>query len=211
MQDLPFHPPPSTPSQSPGFPTAPAASSASPAAAPEAPPVLPPGILGDAILVLQQARTLLETLSPGAFTHAHPGIYNSGVGPHLRHAIDHFDGFFNGLEAGCIDYDARKRDPRLETDQDFAITRIAQLIQATRNVPATDLCRVVESRMNCGCSEETCQSTVRRELQFLISHTIHHYALMALILRHQGIDPGPEFGMAPSTLRHRERTAPCAP
>jgi hypothetical protein len=40
-------------------------------------------------------------------------------------------------------------------------------------------------------------------LQFLLSHTVHHFALMALILRAQGADPGDDFGVAPSTLEHR--------
>jgi hypothetical protein len=46
-----------------------------------------------------------------------------------------------------------------------------------------------------------------RELQFLLSHTVHHYALMALILRLQGFNPAAEFGVAPSTLQHWERAA----
>jgi len=49
------------------------------------------------------------------------------------------------------------------------------------------------------------ESTVKRELQYLQAHTIHHYALIALILRIQGITPHDEFGVAPSTLRHHLR------
>jgi hypothetical protein len=45
-------------------------------------------------------------------------------------------------------------------------------------------------------------STVSRELQALSSHTIHHLALVAIILRLQGIRLDPDFGMSPSTLRH---------
>jgi hypothetical protein len=46
-------------------------------------------------------------------------------------------------------------------------------------------------------------SSVGRELLFLSSHTVHHWALVAALLRHQGIEPGVEFGVAPSTLDHR--------
>jgi hypothetical protein len=55
-----------------------------------------------------------------------------------------------------------------------------------------------------------CASTVARELQFLLSHTVHHYALIALILRLQGFEPGEEFGVAPSTLAHWRREVVCA-
>ena len=46
-------------------------------------------------------------------------------------------------------------------------------------------------------------SSVGRELQFLVSHTVHHYALIRLLLEDHGIYAGEEFGVAPSTLAHQ--------
>jgi uncharacterized damage-inducible protein DinB len=46
-----------------------------------------------------------------------------------------------------------------------------------------------------------CQSSVGRELQHLINHTVHHYAFVALILRLQGVAIEDDFGVAPSTLQ----------
>jgi hypothetical protein len=43
-------------------------------------------------------------------------------------------------------------------------------------------------------------SSLGRELQFLSSHTTHHYALIKLLLDDTGVGLGPEFGVAPSTL-----------
>ncbi len=54
-------------------------------------------------------------------------------------------------------------------------------------------------------------SSVERELQFLRSHTVHHFALIAVILRLSGLEPGEEFGVAPSTLRYRKENGVCAP
>ena len=42
-----------------------------------------------------------------------------------------------------------------------------------------------------------CASSVLRELDFLQSHTVHHYSLVAMLLRLHEIDPGEEFGVAP--------------
>jgi uncharacterized damage-inducible protein DinB len=42
-------------------------------------------------------------------------------------------------------------------------------------------------------------STHARELAFVISHTIHHCALMAVLLAVQGIPVPYRFGYAPST------------
>ena len=54
------------------------------------------------------------------------------------------------------------------------------------------------------------RSSVLRELDFLRSHTVHHYSLIAMLLRLHEIDPGAEFGVAPSTLRHWEEETLCA-
>jgi hypothetical protein len=43
-------------------------------------------------------------------------------------------------------------------------------------------------------------------LQFLCSHTVHHFALIKLLLDGTGVDLAPEFGVAPSTLAYH-RTA----
>jgi len=39
-------------------------------------------------------------------------------------------------------------------------------------------------------------------LQVLSSHTVHHFALIAMTLRLHGVEMEPGFGMAPSTLRY---------
>ena len=43
-----------------------------------------------------------------------------------------------------------------------------------------------------------------RELEFAISHTIHHHALIKERLRHLGIEFDEKFGVAPSTLEYRK-------
>ena len=53
-------------------------------------------------------------------------------------------------------------------------------------------------------------TSVVRELQFLASHTVHHYAVIAAMLRPQGVEPGDDFGVAPSTLQYERENAACA-
>ena len=48
-------------------------------------------------------------------------------------------------------------------------------------------------------------SSLARELQTLASHTIHHYALIAMAVRAFGVEVDANFGMAPSTLRYQEK------
>jgi uncharacterized damage-inducible protein DinB len=54
-------------------------------------------------------------------------------------------------------------------------------------------------------------TTFGRELQYLLSHTVHHFALIGVMLRLLGVDPGSDFGVAPSTLRYERGDRVCAP
>jgi uncharacterized damage-inducible protein DinB len=54
-------------------------------------------------------------------------------------------------------------------------------------------------------------SSTFRELQFLATHTVHHFALVALLLRQRGVEVPVEMGVAPSTLEHWKSSDSCAP
>ena len=60
-------------------------------------------------------------------------------------------------------------------------------------------------------AEQWSHSTVRRELQFLLSHTVHHFALIAVLLERFSIAVPDDFGIAPSTLKHWQAQSSCAP
>jgi hypothetical protein len=49
-------------------------------------------------------------------------------------------------------------------------------------------------------------TTLGRELLFLSSHTVHHFALVAQYCRAAGVEPEQDFGKAPAT-RAFERLA----
>ncbi len=48
-------------------------------------------------------------------------------------------------------------------------------------------------------------SSLARELRFLASHTVHHQAMIATILRSRGFAVPDDFGIARSTLLHEGR------
>ncbi|UCF67889.1 MAG: DinB family protein [Acidobacteriota bacterium] len=50
------------------------------------------------------------------------------------------------------------------------------------------------------------RSSVGRELRFLLSHTVHHFAIIGLMLRMLGGEPPAAFGVAPSTLDYWKET-----
>jgi hypothetical protein len=48
------------------------------------------------------------------------------------------------------------------------------------------------------------ETTVGREFAFVLSHTVHHNALIAVIAKLLGVQVPERFGYAPSTLAYLE-------
>lgn len=157
------------------------------------------------LLFLDQAAELLAGLDPAAYAPSGgDGARRTGVGPHLRHCLDFYLCFLRDLDGGRIDYDRRARDRGLEADLEAARRALAEIRRRLERLDPTRLDAALEVRTDVAPFEDSetawSRSTVGRELRFLASHTVHHFALMAPLLRAQGIEPGAEFGVAPSTL-----------
>jgi uncharacterized damage-inducible protein DinB len=156
---------------------------------------------------LRQARGLLDRISDAHYTASPIGLAPHKAGGHLRHILEFYECFLAGLAKGRIDYDARKRDLSLETSRQAAQARIRILIRRLESERALRVdslvCVRMEGSAGSRITEPFLVSSVGRELQVLSSHTIHHFALMAVSLRALGEPLEPDFGVAPSTLRYR--------
>jgi uncharacterized damage-inducible protein DinB len=168
-------------------------------------------LIADNLAALQQAVDLLERLDDARFGQPNVTLALSSVGSHLRHCLDFYQSFLMGLATGRVNYDLRARDERVEKSRLFAAAKIKALIEGLSRLPAAAERRELEVLLE-GSAEpaeaaEWSRSSVQRELQFLLSHTIHHYSIVAVALRAQGFEPGASFGIAPSTLRYWRQTA----
>jgi hypothetical protein len=164
------------------------------------------------LALLEQAHELIGRIPDAAFAGASGA--GAPVGPQFRHVLEHYGSFLAGRDGGRIDYDARPREAALEGDRDAALVRVRELIGGLRRLAGDDLDRATEARLECGIggeAEQWSRTTLRRELHFLLSHTVHHFALIGLLLDRHGVDPGPEFGVAPSTLKAWRGQTACAP
>lgn len=148
---------------------------------------------------LRQASDLLERMTPELYRTGNGEL--SPVGSHLRHILDHYQSLISGAPSGRVDYDDRKRNSRLERDPDAAAKAVAEVMAALSNLATGGN---VQVKMNHGGSTtEWSQSSVERELQFLVSHTVHHFALMKAVLQRSNVPLNADFGVAPSTLAYR--------
>jgi uncharacterized damage-inducible protein DinB len=162
--------------------------------------------------VLDQCVEVLRRMDDETYATA-GADEGSPVGAHFRHVFDHYQVLLTGLADARIDYDARRRDPRLEQERGYAINvalglrnQLSQLMAETGSTPLQVTTRSLADEEEPDWSG----STLRRELQFLVSHTVHHSALIKQILRQHGFETGMEFGLAPSTKGHLQRQAACA-
>ncbi|MEO6392652.1 MAG: hypothetical protein ABIP75_12460 [Pyrinomonadaceae bacterium] len=164
-------------------------------------------IIDNCVGFLEQAVDLVQRIDDGVFAATSPLSPRGSIGGHLRHVVDFFQSFLNGLERGQINYNLRQRDPRFEHDRVYAVWRLNEMIAALKAVPLaagerTLLVNTEDAPADAPAdAPDWSTSSVQRELDTLQSHTVHHYAIVAMLLRLHEIDPGPEFGVAPSTIR----------
>ncbi len=137
--------------------------------------------------------------------------FAQAVGPHIRHVVDHYSAFISALERAPhirIAYDVRERDLRMQSQPTVALARLAaveaRLLKFAADRGAVwDMdtpAQVVAQAGFAGEFELSTASTVGRELLFLSSHTVHHFALVAHYCTEAGVGLAHEFGKAPATV-----------
>ena len=152
--------------------------------------------------LLEEMARVVTQLNPEEYCgSAVPGVSGS-IGGHVRHCLDHVHALELGLERGMVDYDQRRRNTSIEREREIAVLGLMAAAARANEIADTSLGRRVVVRSLISASGQSVEgaSTVARELAFVISHTIHHNAQIALLAHRAGPSRLPEcFGVAPST------------
>jgi hypothetical protein len=160
--------------------------------------------------ILEQGIALLEVISEKQYTTAVEPAFDSTMGAHYRHCLDHFTGFLAGTAESHINYDHRPRDPMLECDLFAAANLSRQIKGALGRLTTAGLAKDVSVRSKVlyhGAFAQDVQSTFARELMYVVAHAMHHYALIRVMANLQGVLLPDNFGVAPSTVNHAEQLA----
>jgi hypothetical protein len=128
--------------------------------------------------LLDQAITLVRDQPDGLYSRACKEVFSSTIGQHIRHCVEHY----------------------VETDTNEALRRLAAIHASLGEL--SDIGRRL-GVMDTGASSPS-PSSDTREMQYLLSHTVHHFALIAVIAGLVGVSVPSDFGVAPSTLKHRK-------
>lgn len=153
--------------------------------------------LASLVIVLEQLR------NTASYNNPCEALSNATIGQHTRHIIELYQCLLTGYTEGKINYDDRKRNQLYENDTIAAVAAIQQIQQ---NLDQPDK----QVKIFCGTDgNSVCiESNYNREVLYNLEHCIHHQALIKvalLTIKDLNIEEG--FGVAPSTLQHRQQCA----
>jgi hypothetical protein len=167
-------------------------------------------LMADARDVLLQGLSLLFDLDDRSYSRIAATPFNASIGQHYRHVVEHFQSLTRGLESGEINYDARDRNVRLQSEVTYGSIATCDILRVLKRYTDETLargCKVINSVGYNSCQPSTFDSNVSRELAYCAGHAIHHYAIIRLICHQIGVSVPLEFGFAPSTLKHMSSLA----
>lgn len=153
------------------------------------------------LTLLYQMGKTIERVDDHLYAAPAPGRTSGGVGSHVRHCLDHVSALLSATRTGVCEYDRRRRNTAVETSRAAACKRIVELTSALVCLDALVLDDpvLVESQLEPGGAMILTRSSVCRELAFVISHTIHHNAIVGQMLQSHGVALDNRYGVAPST------------
>jgi uncharacterized damage-inducible protein DinB len=158
-------------------------------------------VLGSLLHLLNEMRSMIERIDDESYSAPARGRIAGGIGGHVRHCLDHISAFIAATRIGFCAYDRRARGTAVETCRVAALRCIldveADVLRLDNRL--FEMPVDVETQVDTDGSFLVTTSTVGRELMFVISHTIHHNALIAHLLEEHAIDMGTRFGLALAT------------
>ena len=155
--------------------------------------------------VLGQMTDLLASISAKKFGKNNEA--DGSIGQHTRHIIEFYECFSEGYAKGVVNYDSRRRNPLIETDPETAINELHHIIEDLEKI--TEESQFLVLAESFGPEPLEVPSSVSREVLYLLEHTVHHMAIIRLLVKsccpEQALPK--EFGVAYSTLRYRQESA----
>jgi uncharacterized damage-inducible protein DinB len=153
--------------------------------------------------LLDELESLLMAVPADTYCSRFAADVSGSVGEHVRHCLDHVSALVTADPSVTLSYDRRHRGTAAETDPAEALRQIQQLkvaidLWSTRSL---DEPIRVTSTMSSSGDAVTGWSTLARELAFVVSHTIHHQAIIGVLLAIDGHAVPDRFGHSPSTPR----------
>lgn len=150
---------------------------------------------------LQEVIDVLLQIDNLIYTQKNYALSDGTIGQHTRHIIELFECLILQYEENKVNYEDRKREKTIENDKNIAIEK---LIWIQNNIEKSD--KNINMICNFDDKKYIITSNYFRELIYNLEHCIHHQALIKVaLINHQQINIDTNFGVAPSTIRHKNQ------
>ena len=156
------------------------------------------------ILKLEEIRGLINKFPSELYTQPKEILSQSTIGQHFRHILEFYICLENGLSTGTVCYDNRERDILIETNIDYATGIIEKLTLFLSKIMSDSLLALKANYSTTSDEKMSIQTSLFRELAYALDHTIHHLAIIKIALTDENLEVDSNFGVAPSTIRHRK-------
>lgn len=154
---------------------------------------------------LDSGLSVLEIISDDhyCFDGGSESPWMSGVGKHFRHIIEFYITFLKQYPR--VNYDLRQRNHVLETDRKVAADTVKVVkkgLALFEGKKWDEEISLYERDIPFEKNNNLVKSSLSRELRYLVEHTVHHYAIIAMFLKHFGYQIPYGFGVAQSTIEY---------
>jgi hypothetical protein len=159
------------------------------------------------IIILNQIIDLIQQLDSITYSANLELLSNNSIGKHIRHIIEFYDCLLKGENMGNINYDARSRNPLLETDKAYTIQFIKECIAELENGNFGNQSYSLHFSLSPD-KFTTISTTFERELAYNIEHAIHHMAIIKIAVKQycpEVLLPA-HFGVAYATVKHEQQS-----
>lgn len=151
--------------------------------------------------IIEQGKQYLHSISDLQYREIVKPHFTSTPGAHVRHILDHYYALMK-QQTGVINYNIRQRFSSLEKSRFDALQAFEKIADWLGTLTTEDLQSKVSVITEISVSEQenfTTESTLERELIFVSSHAVHHYAILKIMASLQGIALDAGLGLAPAT------------
>lgn len=156
--------------------------------------------------VFLQLEDTLNQLTQQQYIQPSNTLFSNTIGQHVRHIIELFQCLETGYDLNRVNYEMRKRDKKIETDKEFAVSLLKD-IHANLNRPDKQL-TLEASYDDTGSEPLSISTNYFREIAYNLEHTIHHMALIRVGISEVSTISLPEdFGVATSTVKFQKQCA----
>ena len=159
--------------------------------------------------LVEDVGQYLHNISVSDYTQPLDLLSSATIGQHTRHFIEFFTCLYQQYTHGgkCIDYGARERNLKIETDPVHAFSILSTTVGSIIS-QRSQWDELITTRHDSDFPSDLMPSSYGRELLYAMEHCIHHLAIIKIGINalDTTIDLPPNFGVAPSTVKHRERS-----